>query len=354
MKKNKNVLLKVTAGVLVATLSIVTVFAGAISNTSDTMSSIKTNALSNHSFSFVTPTGIASGATIQITFPGSFSIPAGLTFTDVDINDNGPYVGSTTLAAVPSGATWGVVRTDANTLTITNGTTPVTAGHALYIRIGTNAIWDATGSFQITNDSSIGNKSIGITGTFGDTGTTTVDLLADDTVAVNAIVPQSFTFSISANAIDFGSLSAVSAKYASSTNTAGDTIDTVAHTLTIASNAPTGYTITLLGQTLTSQQNSSNTITPTGSSPAASSPGSEQFGIYSTVSGGIGGVIATPYATVSSFGFESTATSSSLFASGGSSSGSTLYSLHYLANAAALTEAGNYSASLIYVGTANF
>ncbi len=326
-------------------------YAAYLTTLSDTMSTVTINAVSNHDFTFITPTGVDSGETIILTFPGAFSIPAGLSDTDVDVLDNGANL---TLAATPSGSTLGVVRTNANTLTVTNGTTAITAGHTIRIKIGTNATYQVTGVNQITNDSSIGNKVIGITGSFGDTGSTTVNLLSDDRVVVNAVVPQSFTFSISSNSINFGALASVSAKYASSTNVDGDTLDTVAHTLTIASNASAGYTITLRGQTLTSQQNSPDTITGAGSSPVASSPGTEQFGIYATASGGVGGSVATPYATPSSYGFESTATSSSVFATGTGSSGSTIYSLHYLANISSLTEAGTYSADLIYVGTSNF
>lgn len=350
MKKN-NFTIKLLAGVLVVSLGTLSVSAAVLTSLSDTMSSVKINNLSNHDFSFVTPSGVASGATIAITFPGSFSIPAGLTFADVDVLDNGSQI---TLASSPSGATAGITRTSSTTLTFTNGTTVVTAGHTIRIKIGTNATNQSIGTFQITNDGTVGNKSIDINGTFGDNGTTTVNLLSDDLVQVNATVPQSFTFSISANAINFGALSALGAKYASSTDTGGDTVDTVAHTLTIASNASAGYTITLLGQTLTSQQNSSNTIAPNGPSPVTSSIGTEQFGIYATSAGGVGGTIATPYATPSSFGFDASATSSTIFASGSSSSGTTVYSLHYIANISSLTEAGTYSAGLIYVGTSNF
>lgn len=350
MKKNK-FSIRLVAVALVISFGATTVFATVLNNLSDTMSSVKINNLSNHDFSFVTPTGVLSGETIVLTFPGAFSIPAGLTFADVDVLDNG---GQITLAGSPSGATAGVTRTDANTLTFTNGTTAIGAGNTVRIKIGTNAVSQSVGTFQITNDSSTGNKPIGITGSFGDTGTTTVNLLTDDNVLVNAVVPQSFTFSISTNAINFGNLTAVSAKYASSTNVLGDTTDTVAHTLTIASNAPSGYTITVLGQTLTSQQNITNTITQIGVIPAVSSFGSEQFGIYSTQSGGVNGTIATPYATPSSFGYDATATTSAIFASGSSSTDSTVYSLHYLANISSVTEAGVYSAGLVYVGTSNF
>lgn len=352
MLKNKNYILKAFSGLLVLSLSISSAYAAVLYSLSDTMSSVKINALSDHTFVFTTPTGISSGSSLIFTFPNSFSIPVGLTFADVDISTS---TGQVTLAAVPIGATFGVVRTSANVLTITaSSSNVITPGTTVTVKIGTNATFQSVGTYQITNDSTLGNQPIGISGTFGDNGTTTVNLLSDDNVNINAVVPQSFTFSISTNSINFGNLSSVGAKYASSTNTGGDTVDTIAHTLDISSNSSSGYTITVRGQTLTSQQNASNTITQTGPSPAVSSPGSEQFGIYATVSGGIGGVIATPYVTPSSFGYDATATSSSVFASGSSSSGSTSYSLHYLANISSLTEAGNYSSNLIYVGTANF
>lgn len=350
MKKN-TFIVKILTTAFMVSVGVLSVSAAYLNTLSDTMSSVKINNLSNHDFTFVTPTGLASGDTLIFTFPGAFSVPSGLTYTDVDVLDNGVQL---TLAAAPSGVTAGIVRTSSNVITFTNGTSPIAAGDTVRVKIGTNAVYQSTGTYQITNDSTPGNKTIGITGTFGDNGTTTVDLLSDDAIVVNAIVPQSFTFSISTNVINFGALSAINAKYASSTNIDGDTADTVAHTLTISSNASAGYTITLLGKTLTSQQNSPDTITAIGSSPAASSPGTEQFGIYATASGGVGGTVATPYATPSSFGFESTATTSSIVASGSSSSGSTIYSLHYIANVSSLTEAGTYSSSLVYVGTSNF
>ncbi len=332
-------------------LSAGSVFSAALNTLSDTMSSVKVNNASNHDFTFVTPTGILSGETIILTFPGAFTIPAGLTFSDVDVLDNGVQIN---LAAVPAGATAGIDRTSANVITFTNGTSAIAPGNTVRIKVGTNATHQSVGTFQIINDSTPGNKSIDISGTFSDYGTTTVDLLTDDQVSVNAIVEQSFSFSISTNSINFGSLTSLNAKYASSTEPDGSVLDSAAHTLTISSNATAGYTITLLGQTLTSQQNTPDTISANGPVPALSSPGSEQFGIYATVSGGIGGTIATPYATASSFGYDATATSSSLFASGSYSSGSTVYSLHYIANISSLTEAGTYTSSLIYVGTSNF
>lgn len=354
MNKIQKMFLKIGTGALIMSIGVSTAFAAALSGMSDTLSTAKINTVANHTIVFTTPTGIAAGSTTVITLQSDFSIPAGLTFADVDINVGGPYIGTTTLAAVPVGTTLGVVRTSATVLTITASSSAViTAGNTVYVRIGTNAINQSIGTFQITNATTNGNKTVAVGGTMSDSGTTTVSLLTDDAVQVNAIVPQTLTFSISSNSINFGSLGAGAARYASST-AAGDSVDTVAHTLAVGTNAPAGYTITLQGQTLTSQQNILNTINAIGASPATSAIGTEQFGIYATKSGGINGTIATPYATASSFGFNATATTSDTFASGSSSTATETYSLHYLANIATLTEAGTYSASLIYVGTSNF
>ncbi len=355
MKNIQKLFTKATAVVLVSSLSAMTVFAAELNNMSDTLSSAKINTVSNHTIVFTTPTGLGNGSTTVITFQSDFSIPAGLDFTDVDINVGGAYVGSTTIAALPTGTTLGVVRTSTTTITITASSSAVIApGAIVYVRIGTNAIHGVTGDQQITNATTNGNKTVNVAGTMTDRGTTTVDLLTNDTVQVNAVVPQSLTFSISSNSISFGNLGSGLVKYASSTNTAGDTASTSAHNLQIGTNAPSGYTVTVQGQTLTSQQNSNNTITAIGNTPAAISMGTEQFGIYATKSGGINGTIDATYSTLSAFGYDATATTSATFASGTSSTNTETFLLYYIANIAPLTEAGTYSANLVYVGTSNF
>ncbi|MDB5254178.1 MAG: hypothetical protein JWL80_244 [Parcubacteria group bacterium] len=328
---------------------IYSVHAASLTALSDTLSSAKINTLSNHDIVFTTPTGIAAGATVILTFPGSFSIAAALDFTDIDVLDNAANV---TLAAAPSGATWGAVRTSGTVITLTNGSSAVTAGHTVRIKIGTNATNQSTGVRQITNDTTTGTKAIAVTGTFGDTGTISVQLITDDTVVVSGTVSQAITFSISSNTISFGTLDAGNARYANTTT--GSASDVVAHTLAVSTNAATGYTVTVQGATLTSQQNSANTITAIGASPAVSSAGSEQFGIYATKSGGVNGTIGTPFATGSSFGYNGTASTAVTFASGTTATAAETYSLHYLANIAPTTEAGTYNASLVYVATANF
>lgn len=339
---------------LISLLSVGSALAAALTGMSDTMTSAKIGANSNHTFVFTTPSGIGSGSTTIITFASEFVIPSTFSFTDVDINVGGPYLASSTLAAAPAGATVGVVRTSSTTLTITNGTTVIAPASTVYIRLGTNAIFQTTGVNQVINATTTGNKAIAFTGTMWDIGTTTVNMITNDTVQISAIVQQTLTFSISSNSINFGNLGAGGTKYASSTNTAGDTVDTVAHTITVSTNAPAGYSITVQGQTLTSQQNPLNTITANGAVAVATTTGVEQFGIYATKAGGVNGTIDPTYATVASFGYDATATTSATFASGSTPTNPETYSLHYAANISSLTEAGTYSANLVYVTTANF
>ena len=91
-----------------------------------------------------------------------------------------------------------------------------------------------------------------------------------------------------------------------------------------------------------------------GSPAASSTPGTEQFGIRATVAGGTGATIDPTFAAATSYGYDATATTSALFASGTGSTNTSTYSLRYVANIAALTEAGTYVANMVYVTTANF
>jgi hypothetical protein len=222
------------------------------------------------------------------------------------------------------------------------------------IRLGSNAIVQASGTSQIVNPSSATSSALQINGSFGDNGIITTNIITNDTVAVTATVAQSFTFSISTSTIFFGPLATGGAKYASSTNSSGDSLETIAHTLVASTNAPSGYTITVRGQTLTSQQSATNTIAAIGASPAPSNPGSEQFGIRVTASGGTAVTVASPYASSTAYGYAATATTSSILATETNAANTTTYSLRYLANIAPLTEAGTYVANVVYVATANF
>lgn len=339
-------------GLIVALLSVILApaqiaLAASLTSLSDTMSSSKVSALSSHVIRFTTPTGAAdSSDTIIVTFPSDFNFTS-KTIGTVSFT-HGASTGAEnteTLAASPSTTEWGAVfsGTQNRILTLTApsdgvGAAAVAASDKIIIT------YDSTNS---TNPSSPASYAIAISGAFGDTGSITVNILTDDQVSVTATVSQSLTFSISDNTIEFGTLSSGAAVYAD--DAAGNSTEVEAHNLIIGTNATNGYTATLNGATLTSGV---NTITAIGTTNTASSVGTEQFGMRMNVSGSGSGTVTAPYAA-SGFAFDSAAFPDQI-ASASAASANNTYSVRYLANIAALTEAGNYTATLTYVASANF
>ena len=320
--------------------------AAAISSISDTMSNQTISATSTHTIRFVTPTGAGDNTdTIILTFPSDYNFTSKTIGTVSFTHGASTGLESTeTLAAAPSASAWGAVfsGTQNRILTLTApsdgvGTGVVAANDKMIITYtGTNSI----------NPTTPGSYTMTVSGTFGDSGDITNNILTNSQIAVTATVPQSLTFSLSANSIAFGSLGAGAARFASSTG-AGQTTEVAAHTVTVGTNAGTGYTMTVSGNTLTS---GANTVTAIGGSNTASAIGTEQFGLRLTASGGAGAVTA-PYAAA---GFAFTAGSATQVASASGATANTVYSPRYIANISSNTEAGIYTATLSYVATANF
>ena len=321
--------------------------AAPITNASDTMSSLTVSATSTHAIRFVTPTGANNNTdTIVITFPADFNF-TGKTISTVTFT-HGATTGqesSETLAASPSATAWGAVfsGTQNRVLTLTAPTDGVgTAVLALSDKViisydGTNSVNPTTPGSYVTT----------IGGTFGDAGDITVNILTSNQVDITATVAQSLTFSISDTGISFGTLSAVSARYASGT-AAGEATEVEAHNIIVGTNASNGYTMTVGGTTLTSGINTVNAI---GAANTASAVGTEQFGVRMTATGGTG-TVSAPYAAAG-FAFN-TAAFPNAIASATGSSANTTYSARYLANITASTEAGSYTGAVTYVATANF
>jgi hypothetical protein len=350
-------ILTIMAMIFSATLSnITTVSALSLTTLSNTQSSLKVSTLSDHSIQFVTPSGVGAGQNITLEFPVQYTMGT-FTVTNVDFatstSASCTSFNDEPLASSASGATWGVAQSG-NTITITSDTATVPANRCVRINIGSNASFGGVGVSQITNPASANYYALTLGGTFGDSGIITTNIITDDTVALSGVVSQSLTFSISTSTIYFGILSSGGVKYASSSNTAGDTTETVAHTLQVGTNAASGFVVTVMGQTLTSQQNTSNVITAIGGVAASSTPGNEQFGLRITESGGVGTAVASPYLFSSSYAYAATATTSSVVATGSGSTPMSTYSVRYLANIGTITEAGTYAANLVYIATANF
>jgi len=336
------------------------VYAADLLNKSDTLTSQKISTASNHTIVFRTPTGAnESTDTITVTFPSGFNMNS-LDRIDVDLAHSAggqstctgvSFTNEEPTGSSPSAAGWGA-ELSGQVITFTAptdgvGTDAIAANACVQIQIGTNATSAGTGDTQITNHGTAGSYTVAIGGTFGDSGDIVINILNDDQVSVSAVVDESLTFTISDNSIGFGTLSSTAARYATG-DTIGSSSETEAHNLVVGTNASNGYTLTLNGATLTS---GANTITSIGASNTASSTGTEQFGLRMTATGG-SGTVSVPYAA-SGFAFDSAAFPDQV-ASSSTSSSNTTYSVRYLANIGASTEAGNYTSTLTYVAVANF
>lgn len=326
--------------------------AASLTSLSDNQSRLKASTASDHEIKFASPTGIAAAGTVTLTFASGFNLST-IVFGDVDFA-TGSTANCTTatyteqaLAAAPSGATWGVA-VSGQVLTLTSGSGTSTAGNCVRFRIGLNAVTGVSGTHQITNPTA-GSYTIVVGGTFGDTGTDAVVIISNDQVTVDATVDPSITFSISANAIHFGTLTAANARFAD-TSTGTTTSSTVAHTLAAGTNATSGYVMYLSGDILKSGANS---IT---AAAGASSPGTSQFGLTlaNVAASGGSGTATAPYATSSSYAFTATPSTQVQVASATGTTATTTYSATYLANITANQAAGAYSTTLTYTATATF
>lgn len=332
-------------------------FALSLTSMSDIMSRLEGGTASDHEIKFATPAlgGIATGETVILTFTGFSSATVNaIDDTDVDIatGDSSTCSSATyseqTVGATNGAAQWGVTAgSGAITIVAPSSGTPLAADRCLRVKIGQNATGGVANE-QITNGSDATSHSIAITGTFGDTGTIAVDILADDQVVVTATVGPSISFAISDNTIGFGALSIAAAQYADGTG-AGSASDTIAHTLAASTNASSGYVITMFGPTLTS---GGNTITAIGGANTASAPGTEQFGVRFDETGSGSGTVTAPYAA-SGFAYDATAAPDQIASASGATDTST-YSAHYVANIDINTEAGAYDTTLTYTATATF
>lgn len=329
--------------------------AAALSDISDEMSTVKISpAVSSHEIMFATPSGVQYNDDVIITFGSDFIVGEHLTVTDVDIDVGDSGICSSagwsdqTVADSAGVSTWGVATTSSTvTLTAPTGTSgEVVAGNCIRIQLGASA---ALGSNEITNPTVAGSKTIAYTGSFGDVGTSTIQILDDDQVAVTAEVLGSISFSISETAIGFGNLSATQDRYANTSG--GSNTEAVGHTMTAGTNASSGYAITVKGATLTS---GSNTITAIGGTHAATSTGSEQFGIRISDNAAGTGSAVDPYDDAAQYAYDATASATDVVAEASGATADTIYSVRYVANIASNTEAGSYSTAFTYVATANF
>ncbi len=326
--------------------------AASLTSLSDNMSRLQASTASNHDIRFVTPAGggVASTETVTLTFSADFT-PGSVAFGDIDFQEGNSnncttasWTDETLVASGPSSSQFSAAFSG-NVLTFTSGggSATIAADRCIRVLIGTNA---SGGTNQITNGAIDDDDTIAIAGTFGDTGTISVDIITDDQVDITATVSPSITFSINATAIEFGTLSAGDDTFADLSG--GNATEVEAHQLAAGTNATSGYVMYVSGATLTSGGNSIDAI---GGTNTATAVGTEQFGVRYTASGGSGAVDA-PYAAAG-FAYNGVSSPDNIASASGPSA-TTTYSARYIGNISAITEAGAYSTTLTYTATATY
>lgn len=331
--------------------------AAALTSKSDTMTRLQDNTDSDHTIKFTTPTGVAAGQTMTVTFPAAFGT-AEVIEDDVDVKDDA--VELTTAADCTGSEEAGVVMA-ADVLTITicsEYTGGIGTNSVVEVQIGANATSSGTGNadHRITNPDIASDTAYEITiDATTDDGQLKVQILMDDSVNVTATVDESISFAISDVEIGFGDLSVSTGRWANGAatgdNASTPALPTAAHTMSIGTNATGGYAITYNGATLTS---GGNTITDAATIDEDSdgTPGNEQFGISASTSDNA--TIASGYLRDTVADWDYVPSTTTTLVSETIATATETISVSYLANIAAPTEAGSYSTDITYVATATF
>lgn len=172
---------------------------------------------------------------------------------------------------------------------------------------------------------------------------TNKDLTNNDCWNINTM-----TFSISDTSVGFGTLGFGGSRYATG-DTTGSGSEVEAHTISATTSAPDGYVIIVVGPTLTY---SGATIDAIGGVNTAPNPGTEQFGLRMTATGG-SGTVSAPYDDAG-FAYAADGSTTDEVASSTGSSDTTTYSVRYLGNISGATESGFYATDLTYIITPTF
>ncbi len=208
-----------------------------ITDVSDTLSDSAPSVVSNHTITFVTPTGVANTEDIVITFPAGFDL-TGIAEEDIDLTVNG---------ANNTNTNWSVVN-GGSSITISIDTGSIAAGATTTVAIGTHATAEGSPDTQIVNPAAEGSYEIGFTVGTVDSGWTRVVILSN--VLVSAAVDTIFTFAVAG--LPSGST-------VNGTTTTGSTGSTsipfgtlqagvatrTAQLLTVNTNASNGYVVTV-------------------------------------------------------------------------------------------------------------
>lgn len=196
--------------------------AAALTAVSDTMTRLKISTAADHTVQFTTPTGIAEGNTVILTFATGFDIS---TIVTADVTMEG--------AAVTSVGVVGQVMT----ITAAAGNVVVATGTADIVIGATH---------HVTNPGTAGSYKIAITGTFADSGFLAVAILDNEQVVVTGSVDPSFSFTINDVAVGFSTITTAAVRYATAdaAGSVGAPAAGAFQLTNINSNTANGYSFT--------------------------------------------------------------------------------------------------------------
>lgn len=205
--------------------------AAGLTSMSDFMTRQKAAVVSDHYFTFTTPSGVAAAGTIVVSMP-TFTV-AVLAATDIVFKDNGGAA-ITTATTGPTGTTWGLTNTSTS-FTLTSATGTILAGHTVTINVING---------KITNPA-VSTPAITITAG-ADSGLIEASIITEDQIGISGIIDPTISFAISATTLDFGHFASAGTRWAntstgaSSEPAAGSTI-----TFTVSTNATSGLNVSI-------------------------------------------------------------------------------------------------------------
>ena len=289
----------------------------------------------------------------------SVSLTACTTASGACSTPSGFVNSSSTLVAQPSGlgaaSGWTVNTATAGSLRILNAANATAPSGAVAVSWGNITNPTATNTTYFLRMTTYSDSAWT---TPLDTGTIAVSTATQ--IVVSATVDESLTFCTGTSGITSSSCAGATGSAVNLGTITPSTSGTGTSQIGVTTNAATGYTITYNGATLTS---GGNTITAIGATAAASSAGSEQFGLNlrantspTTVgadpSGAGSAVPTTQYNIPDSYAF--VAGSATSIVAPTAADNFRLFTAAYMANVAGSTEPGTYTTTLTYVCTALF
>ncbi len=281
----------------------------------------------------------ASGTCNPVTPTG---VPSGLSTTGASISGSPSGLGT--------GGTWTGTFTTNGRLRITNASSGGSASAATVAFAGITNPTAANTSYYMR----ITTYSDDAYTTPIDTGT--VAASTANQITVSASVDDTLTFCTGTSGITTSSCAGATGTSVSLGSLTPSTTGSGTSQIGIATNAGSGYALTVAGSTLTSGGNTINAM----AAATTSTQGSEQFGLnlVANTTPSVGqapdgagtGTPATGYGMADNFKFVTGDT----IASKSSAEDFRRYTVSYISNVANTTEPGSYSTTLTYVGTATF